>query len=90
MEGKNLHVSGADSEVVVLRGWMLEMNHLPPHRTVGFGGGGGGAEAEGAGWVEGEDSEERIWVHSQVTSAVGDLPIIRWARLTLRSSSGVS
>jgi len=89
VEGRTiLRVGGAEFEVAALRDQTQEVDPLLSHWTAGSREGGAGAE--GVGWVEGEGLEERIWEAPRVTSAVEGPRIIRWTRLTLRFSSGVS
>ena len=80
---------GTDFEVEVLRDRILEAGPLLSHLTADLGGEEEGT-AEGFGWAEGEDLEERIWEASRVTSTVEGPRITRWTGLTLRSNSGVS
>ena len=88
VEETSFHVGGAEFEAEDLREIILEVGPLLWHRTADLGE--GGAEAEGVGWVEGEDLEERTREASRVTSAVEGQRTIRWVRLTLTFNSGVS
>jgi hypothetical protein len=83
-----LRVGEADFEVEALHHRILGAVPLLSRLIVDSGE--GEVVVEGAGLVEGEDLEERILEASRVTSAVGGPGIIRWARLTSRSNSGVS
>jgi hypothetical protein len=57
-QGMKRPVCGADSEVGVLRGWVLEEDPLIPHRALDLRE--GEDEDEEVGWVEEEGLEVRI------------------------------